>query len=294
MNLIDVFYRFPTQESCIEHLERIRWGNDPYCPHCGCMNIARKSDGDRVGRWNCHDCHSSFNVLNGTIFCKTQVDLQKWFLAIALMINAKKSLSSHQLARDLQLTQPTALFTQHRIRAAMLDQGKADMLQGIIEADETYIGGKPRKANRADKRKPSKRGRGADNKIPVIGAVERGGKVVAAVASEGLSGTAIVRFLKNHVIPGGSMLISDEYKGYNAVRRMMPHAVVKHSEMYADGEVHTNTIEGFWAILKRAWYGQHHHYQERYLALYVAETCWKYNHRKNGSPFTAFLRGVMA
>ena len=197
MTLLDVFYRFPTQESCIEHLEQIRWSNVPACPLCGSTKTARKCENKRIGRWNCHDCKKSFNVLSGTIFCKTRVPLQKWFLAIALMINAKKSLSSPQLARDLQLTQQTALYVQQRIRAAMMDNEKRTILQGVVEADETYIGGKPRKSNRrsdSDRRKPNKRGRGT-RKTPVLGAVERGGKVVAQMAVQGVSGKAIVHFL---------------------------------------------------------------------------------------------------
>ena len=168
MNLITIFSRFPDQESCIEHVETARWHDDPHCPHCGGLKVARKADGERFGRWNCHDCKSSFNALSGTIFEKTKVPLQKWFLAIGLMVNAKKSLSSHQLARDLELNQKTAWFMQQRIRAQMASEQRP-MLQGILEADETYIGGKPRKANRKEDRKPAKRGRGAENKIKVLG-----------------------------------------------------------------------------------------------------------------------------
>lgn len=146
MNLLRIFKRFPDQEACIEHLENIRFGETPYCPHCGSVSVARKCDGDRVGRWNCHACKSSFNVLSGTIFEKTRVPLQKWFLAIGLMVNAKKSVSSPQLARDLDLTRQTALYVQKRIRAQMAAD-QSGLLQGIVEADETYVGGKPRKAN---------------------------------------------------------------------------------------------------------------------------------------------------
>ena len=291
MNLIDVMTRFPTQEACIDHLETVRWGDSPACPHCGSLHVARKSDGDRIGRWNCHDCHASFNVLAGTIFCKTRVPLQKWFLAIALMINAKKSLSSPQLARDCGMTQRTALYVQQRIRAAMMDQGKSDFLQGVIEADETYIGGKPRKANRRQDRKPRKPGRGT-TKTPVLGAIERGGKVVAAM-SEDVSGKAIVGFLKRAVIPAGSLLISDQYTGYAPVQKMMNHVTINHSEAYVDGPIHTNTIENFWSLLKRAWFGSHHHYRKRYTPLYVAEGCWKFNHRKHKDAFGSFLRGVL-
>ena len=199
MNLIAIFSRYPDQESCIEHLEKIRWDDDPACPFCGCVNVARKADGDRVGRWNCHACHSSFNVLSGTIFEKTRVPLQKWFLAIGLMANAKKSLSSCQLARDLTLTQQTAWYMMHRIRSEMMSEQRG-LLQGIVEADETYIGGKPRKSNRRDKNfPPAPRGRGT-KKTPVIGMVERGGKVVAQKATD-LTGKGIIRFVREHLDP---------------------------------------------------------------------------------------------
>ena len=102
MNLIDIFRKFPDQESCIEHLESVRWHDEPHCPHCGSVHVSRKDDGGRIGRWNCYGCKSSFNVLSGTIFEKTRIELQKWFMAIGLIVNAKKSLSSCQLARDLE------------------------------------------------------------------------------------------------------------------------------------------------------------------------------------------------
>ena len=176
MNIIEVFETYPTQESCIAHLEAIRWGDAPQCPFCHSPRVARKTENDRIGRWNCHACHSSFNVLSGTIFQKTRVPLQKWFLAISLILNAKKSLSSYQLARDLKLTPQTAWYIQCRIRTAMTDPD--DLLSGIIEADETYIGGKPRRSNRKADHTPAKKGRGTA-KTAVLGAVERGGKVMA-------------------------------------------------------------------------------------------------------------------
>ncbi len=291
MNLLAIYSRFPDQDSCIEHLETVRWGDDPACPHCGSLDAARKADGQRIGRWNCHDCKASFNVLSGTIMEKTKIPLQKWFLGVGLIGNAKKSLSSCQLARDLDLTQPTAWYMQQRIRASMA-KGQAKILQGILEADETYIGGKPRKGNRRDDDKPSPRGRGT-SKTPVIGVVERGGNVIAQVATD-LSGKGILSFLRDNVDPRGSLLITDEYPAYNAVRKFVPHAVINHSFSYADGKTHTNTIEGFWSILKRSWYGSHHHYQKKYTPLYVAEACWKYNHRKSIDSFGDFLQEVFA
>ena len=172
MNLISVFNQFPDQQSCIAHLEAIRWPEQAFCPLCGSERVTRKAEKGRQGRWNCHNCTSSFNVFSGTIFQGTHISLQKWFLAISLMANAKKSLSSYQLARDLELTQRTAWYMQQRIRAAMAaDDG--ELLQGIIEADETYVGGRPRY-----KSKDNKRGRGS-GKTSVVGAVQRKGAVKA-------------------------------------------------------------------------------------------------------------------
>lgn len=291
MNIIEVFRRFPDQQACIDHLEAIRYKNGAYCPHCGSMDVARKKENNLVGRWNCHDCKKSFNVLSGTVMQGTHKPLQKWFLAIALIVNAKKSLSSYQLARDLELTQPTAWYMQQRIRAAMASD-EAPMLAGIIEADETYVGGKPRKSNRKDDDKTNKRGRGTE-KTPIIGAVERDGNVIAQVA-EDLSGKGILSFIKQSIKTEDSVLITDEYKAYNAVRPYMPHATINHQYEYSRNGIHTNTIEGFWSLLKRAWYGSHHQYTLKFTPLFVAEAAWKYNHREDARPFDTFMRSLFA
>lgn len=289
MNLIQVFTRYPDHEACIEHLEAVRWGDKPSCPHCGSVHVARKADGHRIGRWNCHDCTSSFNVLSGTIFQKTKIDLQKWFLAIAIIMNAKKSLSSYQLGRDLEMNQKSAWRMMQCIRAQMMSKQQNIQLQGIIEADETYVGGKPRKGNKREDDKPNKRGRGT-SKTPVIGAVERGGEVVARVVNN-VTGKGVLDFLKTTVCPSGSMLVTDEFRGYNSVADLMPHAVINHQVAYVDGYIHTNTIEGFWSLVKRAWYGSHHHYSRKWMPLYIAEGCYKYNNRKNPNAFSNFVRG---
>ena len=199
MNLMAIIERFPTQESCIAHLEKIRWADNPTCPRCTSENVARKTIRGKTGEWNCHLCKSTFNVMTKTMFQGTQVPLQKWFLAICLMANAKKSLSSPQLARDLALTQPTALYMQHRIRAEM-GRKPSKLLQGIIEVDEAYVGGKPRRRNKRKDDEPAKRGRGT-KKTPVLGAVERGGNISARVQTD-LTGTGILRFLKIRLTQG--------------------------------------------------------------------------------------------
>ena len=293
MNLIKVMERFPDQESCIEHLERIRWGNKPVCPHCGSIKVVRRTESEigRIGRYECHDCRATFKVTQGTLFHGTKIPLQKWFMAIALIVNAKKSLSSHQLSRDLDLNQKTAWYIQARIRAEMANKTNPIVLQGIIEADETYIGGKPRKENKKEDREPAKRGRGT-SKTAVIGAVERGGQVVAEVA-KGLTGRDIMQFIRRVVNVKESELMTDEYHAYNALSSQLKHHVINHQEQYVDGDKHTNTIEGFWSLLKRAWYGQHHHYSVGYTPLYVAERCYVYNCRELDCIWTKFVNESM-
>ena len=291
MNLIEVMGRFPDQESCIEHLERIRWQDKAYCPHCGSIDVVRKTEDGvgRVGRYHCHDCGASFKVTCGTVFHGTKIPLQKWFMAIALIMNAKKSLSSYQLARDLDLKQKAAWYLMTRIRAEMAKKGGV-LLQGIIEADETYIGGKPRKANKKEDRENAKRGRGTE-KDAIIGAVQRGGKVVAQLAPN-LTGRTILNFIKSFVNIKDSELITDEYRAYELVGKEMKHTIINHQEQFVDGDTHTNTIEGFWSLLKRAWYGSHHHYSTAYTPLYVAEGCYKYNYREMDM-FTKFIKDSM-
>ena len=289
MNLITVFQQFPTQEACISHLETARWGDSPTCPHCGSDKVARKQENQRVGRWNCHGCKSSFNVLSKTIFQGTKVPLQKWFLAIALLIDAKKSVSSHQLARHLELNQKTAWFLNMRIREGMVDD--AVFLNGIVEADETYIGGKPRKSDRNDD-DPPKRGRGT-KKQPVIGALARGGKVVAQPAAR-VTAKTLKAFLSRFVKPEDSVLITDEFSGYSRMHEWVPHMTINHAVAYAEGLVHTNTIEGFWSLVKRAITGSHHHYSREHAAAYIVEACYKYNNRNNGDTFSDFIHGAVS
>ena len=178
-----------------------------------------------------------------------------------------------------------------RIRAEMETQKGGALLHGIIEADETYIGGKPRKHGKYKDKAPAKRGRGR-KKTPVIGAVQRGGKVVAEVA-KGLTGRAILEFIRSAVNIKDSELITDEFRAYQVVGQHMKHTVVNHREgQYVEADAHTNTIEGFWSLLKRAWYGSHHHYSVSYTPLYVAEGCYKYNYREMDM-FTKFIKESM-
>ena len=162
------------------------------------------------------------------------------------------------------------------------------MLQGIIEVDETYVGGKPRYKN-----PNNKRGRGASGKTSVVGAIQRGGDVKAQVTND-TKGKTLLGFIQQKVEVAKSALVTDDYGAYRNAGRLMPHVVINHGKGYVDPldrGIHTNTIEGFWALIKRAWYGTHHHYSRRYMPLFVGEACWKYNHRNIDNGFDAFLAG---
>jgi transposase-like protein len=292
MNIIEIFQSFQTQEQALEYLEQVRWHGEPHCPYCGSLSVGRHASADREqSRLQCRDCTRAFAVTVGTLFHGTHIPLRNWFLVLALMLDAKKSASAYQISRDLGIRRATVWSMMQRVRMARAaDPDQEKLLHGIVEADETYVGGKPRKGNKRGDDKPNKRGRGT-KKVPVIGAVERGGRVVARVANPGeLSARGIGKFLSRFVDAAGTILITDEYKGYNRVNETMLHAVITHAESYADGNTHTNSIESFWALIRRAWYGSHHHYSRKYMPLYIAETCYKYNRRKSATAFADSMR----
>ena len=285
MNILEVFEQFPTQESCIQYLEKVRWHGEIRCPYCNSTNTAKAEH-----RHRCYTCKTSFSVTVGTIFHHTHLPLQKWFLAIMLMLNAKKGISALQLSRDLRVNKNTAWRMNMQIRKAMTQIEQRPILQGIVEMDETYIGGKPRKGTRGEgkdgKHKP---GRGT-KKAPVIGAVEREGSVAAkAVDKKNMKGRNMRAFVRQHVNTEASSLYTDEYKAYMGMSKVLPHSVIRHSEWYVDGDIHTNTIESFWALLKRGMFGQFHSVSRRHLQRYVDEFCYRYNLRKANRGFAFYL-----
>ena len=285
MNIIQIFEQFPTQEDCIKHLEKARWGDTPVCPYCSSTNTVPNEN-----RHHCYDCKTGFSVTVGTIFHHTHMPLQKWFLAIMLILNAKKSLSALQLSRDLEINKNTAWRISMQIRKAMSQKGSRQLLSGIVEMDETYVGGKPRKGKQYDdpndKPKP---GRGT-KKAPVVGAVERGGRVTAkAVDKDKLKGKHLRAFVKERIDTKAAELMTDEYTGYSGMSRVMPHSVIKHSDWYVDGDIHTNSIEGFWALLKRGMFGQFHSVSRKHLQRYVDEFCYRYNLRWHDSEDAFYL-----
>ncbi|HXT09368.1 MAG TPA: IS1595 family transposase [Roseiarcus sp.] len=296
MNVLELFESFQTDEQAIAHLEAVRWRGHPVCPYCQSELVGRHASGDRANqRWQCRACSRAFAVTVGTIFHGTHISLRKWFLVLALMVNAKKSASAYQIARDLGMRRPTVWSMMHRVRMAMAnDEAQAGLLHGIVEADETYIGGKPRKGNRRDDDKPNKRGRGT-KKVPVIGVTERLGRVVAKVAeAHEISAKGLDTFIRRTVDTAASFLITDEFAAYRRVASSMRSATINHKESYAEGDIHTNSIEGFWSLVKRAWYGQHHHYSRKYMPFYIAEACYKCNTRGATNGFGILLNAMVA
>jgi len=288
MRLVKVISQFNTDEKCLEYLSNLRWAKMRYCPYCKSIKVSRHAEKNRRSRWQCSGCKKSFSPTVNTVFHGTRLPLWKWFIAISLVSDAKKSLSSRQLARHLDIPVKTAYSLMQRLRKAMYG-AKSPLLQGIIEIDETYVGGKPRR------RSPdNKRGRGT-KKQQVVGMVEREGSLIA-MPTHRVNQSDIRNFILENVNMEKSEIHTDEYRVYSKVGKMLPHSFVNHGRReYVKGNCHTNTIEGFWSLLKRAWYGQHHHYTKKYMHLYVAEAAFKYNNRKNHSDtiFTNLMRGML-
>lgn len=282
MNIIQIYKKFPTQESCLEHLETVRWNNIPVCPYC---KSTKQTPLKKEHRYHCNNCNTSYSVTVGTVFHKTKMDLQKWFLAISLVLNAKKGYSARQLARDIEVTKDTAWFVFMRIRKAFVDH--SELMEGIIEADETYIGGK-NKNRHNDKKTKGGQGRDGEDKTPVIGILQRDGKVKAKKAKD-VSGKTLMSFIKQNV-KQGSTVSTDEWKGYSKVSQKFIHLIVAHGKgEYVKGEAHTNTLEGFWSLFKRGIVGQYHQISEKYLNRYVDEFCFRYNNRKNVDVFNLVI-----
>jgi transposase-like protein len=210
MNIIKVYKLFPTQDDCIAHLEKVRWNNKPICPYCKSTRITPMK---REHRYHCNNCNTSFSVTVGTIFHKTKVDFQKWFVAISLVINANKGISARQLSRDIEVNKDTAWYMAMRIRRAMNEYG--ELLQGIVEVDETYIGGKAHKRiidNPNSDGTANKKGRGT-KKIPVVGLAQRGGNIHAKFL-KGLNHKSLSRIIKEHVNIEKAKIFTDEFRGY--------------------------------------------------------------------------------
>jgi len=276
-NLSALGKHFSDEDSARELLESLRWPNGPVCPHCGgdapyklTPKATSKAPG-RKGLYKCKACRKQFTVTVGTIFEHSHVPISKWLLAIQLLSASKKGMSAHQLHRLLGVTYRAAWFMGHRLRHAMTQEPMN--LSGVVEADETYVGG-PRR------RRVGRPGPNDGVKTPVVALVERGGRV-RAFPIDRVTGANIQSILRREVSLDAHMM-TDELHAYDGCAMgFKKHSTIKHSDgVYVRGDIHTNTVEGFFGLLKRGIIGSFHHVSKGHLARYVDEFAFRYNARK--------------
>ena len=262
---------FKDNATCIAFLEQQRWGKNPICPHCGNKEVYRTNRG-----FKCKSCEKKFTVTVGTVFENSKIKLNIWFAAIYLCTAHKKGISSLQLHRDLGVTQKTAWFMLPRIRE-MLRQKKSPLLQGTIQADETFVGGK-NKNRHADKKVEESQGRSVKDKTPVFGLVNEG-KVNTEVIPDTKATT--LKPIIEAMVEKGAIVVTDEWNGYSGLGIDYNHQIIKHNEgKYKHNEFHTNSVEGFWSLLKRGIFGIYHYASPQHLNRYCDEFSYRYNTRK--------------
>ncbi len=265
---------FKEEKTGIEYYEGIRWNGNPVCPHCGVDKVPYRTN--RGFKCSDKDCAKKFTVKTGTIFDNSKISFRIWFAAIFLAGSNRKGISSLQLSRELGITQKTAWFVLHRVRE-MLTVNAPTMVgeNNPVEGDETYLGGKE-KNKHANKR--LKKGE-LDNKKVILGVIERGGKVVLKYVPNATAEN-MVPFIKQYVA-NGARLYTDEFVSYKKLGSDYTHSTINHSlKIYVNGDIHTNTIENFWSVLKRGIYGIYHSVSEKHLDRYLNEFASRFNERK--------------
>ena len=293
MNFFEFGKKFASEFDCIKYFIKIRYNNKPVCKHCGsCAKVYHKASFPKM--FDCKVCGSSFSIFAGTMFEKSDTDLRKWFYAIHLFLNSKKGISALQLQREIGVTYKCAWRILHKIREAMSkkdndDDNDGGMLQGIIEIDECYIGGKSANKHMTKRIEAKEK----DDKAIVIGMIERNGEVKAYHIENTKTYSLQDKIYKN--VKEGSTIITDEFAGYNVLKWNYNHKTINHSKyeyvkQTTNLKLYTNSIEGFWGTLKRGVVGIYHHISKKYLQNYVNEFCFRYNNRNNANVFDLVLQ----
>ncbi len=271
-NLLEAIRYFSDLDVCTEFVAKLRWPSGPFCPRCGVMEHSYLST-RRV--WKCKGCKKQYSVKVGTIFEDSALGLDKWLPAIWLTANSKNGISSHELARALGTTQKSAWFMLHRIRLAM-QTGSFDKLDGAVEVDETFIGGKARNMHK-DVRKRKITGTGGKDKTVVVGVRQRDGEMRASVVADRKRATLHAHVAKN--VEPGAAVYTDALESYSGLSRDFTHETVDHAELYVEGQVHTNGVENFWSLLKRGLHGTYVSVEPYHLFRYLDERVFTYNLR---------------
>ena len=278
MNLNQLNKEFGTQQKCVAYLEKIRWGKKPICANCESDNVSKRSKS--ILRWHCNSCGKDYSVLVGTIFEGTRLPLPQFLQAMFIMNNAKMGISASEISRSVGIKYNTAWYVCHRIRCAMINNELR--LEGVVEFDEAYFGGKARKSNSPTNEAnlatvTTKRGRGT-SKVPVVGAVEKKGKVYVKII-EKLTRKNLLEMLRQIVKTNEAVVITDDFRSYKSFDNEVAHITIKHKEGYGKGMKTINTIEGFWSIVKNGMKGSFRSVSKKYLPFYLAEFSYKYNNR---------------
>lgn len=294
MNLIQTQKQFSTQKKCVKYLEALRWGKIPKCPYCNSERTIRAKS--EVSRHHCYACKRSFTVFVNTIFEDTRQPLPTWFLVISLVLNSKMGISAKEIQRQLGVTLKTAWFTAMKIRCAMISHNT--QLHGVLEMDESYFGSTSKKLNKLTDKSNAvistvatvkKRGRGT-KKIPVVGIVEKGGNVQTKVI-EKLTARNLMAMLKHYANTQDSVLVTDGFRSYAKMEEAIEHITVKHANR--TGKLNTNTIEGYWSLIKNGIRGNYRSLSQKYLPFYLVEYDYKYNNRNNKNIFEDFIKSAL-
>jgi len=273
---------FADPDNCRDYIAAMRWPNGIVCPTCGAASVTYLKT---VNRWQCSKLHPKrqFTCKTGTIFEDSPLGLDKWLIAMWLIVNCKNGISSYELHRNIGVCQKTAWFMNHRIRCAM-QNGNLDKLCDDVEVDETYIGGKSRNMHK-HVRKQKITGTGGKDKTVVFGMLERGGSVVSIVVDRPKKGT-LQAAIKDTVLTGCN-LYSDALKSYDGLDAWYQHQVIDHAVSYVEGNVHTNGMENYWSLLKRTLSGTYVSVEPFHLFRYLDEQSFRFNERggKDGDRF---------